>query len=146
MAMKPGAASDSWPEYSTTNMEEARMLLIPICEINSVCEFQNATGSVNSWIRKSICRPPPLDALAELGPEQALRAQHQHQEKRRKRDPRAHVAAEQHDRQHLDRAQQVAAENSAWDAAHATEHDHSQAAHLDAVSPDVRADVAQRDA
>jgi hypothetical protein len=27
--------------------------LIPICAIRSVCEFQKATGSLNSWMKKS---------------------------------------------------------------------------------------------
>jgi hypothetical protein len=48
MAMNPGAARESWPEYRTMNIDEAMMLLIPICAIRSVCEFQKATGSVKS--------------------------------------------------------------------------------------------------
>ena len=34
-------------------MDDARMLLIAICEIKRVCEFQKPIGSVTSWIRKS---------------------------------------------------------------------------------------------
>jgi hypothetical protein len=52
-AMNPGAARDSCPEYRTINMEDARMLLIPICAIRSVCEFQKPTGSLKSWMKKS---------------------------------------------------------------------------------------------
>jgi hypothetical protein len=36
------------------NIEDAMMLLIPICAISSVCEFQKATGSLKSWMKKSI--------------------------------------------------------------------------------------------
>jgi hypothetical protein len=54
IAMKPGAARDSWPEYRTMNIEAAMMLLIPIWAIRSVCEFQKATGSLKSWMKKSI--------------------------------------------------------------------------------------------
>jgi hypothetical protein len=53
VAMKPGAARESWPEYRTMNIEDARMLLIPICAIRSVCEFQKPTGSLKSWMKKS---------------------------------------------------------------------------------------------
>jgi hypothetical protein len=73
--MNPGAARESCPEYRTTNIDDARMLLIATCEINNPCEFQKRTGSVNSWIRKSMSK-----ALAELSAEQSLRAQDQHQE------------------------------------------------------------------
>jgi len=53
MAMKPGAARDSCPEYRTMNIDEAMMLLIPICAIRRVCEFQKATGSVKRCMKKS---------------------------------------------------------------------------------------------
>jgi hypothetical protein len=36
------------------NIDNAIMLLIPTCAINSVCEFQKPIGSVKSWIKKSI--------------------------------------------------------------------------------------------
>src|SRR5438445_1648643 len=140
--MNPGAASESCPEYRTTNIDDARMLLIAICEINSVCELQKPTGSVNSWIRKSTTRS---NTLAELGTEEALRPQHQHQEEGRKGDTGAHVAAQQDHRQHLDRAQEVTTQDGPGDAAHPAEHDHREAADLDAVTADVAADVAERD-
>jgi hypothetical protein len=53
MAMKPGAASESWPEYRTMNIEAAMMLLMPIWAMRRVCEFQNAIGSETSWMKKS---------------------------------------------------------------------------------------------
>src|SRR5690242_7234541 len=119
-AMNPGAANDSWPEYRTRNIEVASMLLIPIWAISSVCEFQKPTGSENSAKKKST----GLQPLAQARAEQALRTQHEHQEQGGKRDAASYAAAEGDRGQHLDQAEQVAAEHCAGDAAHAAEDDH----------------------
>jgi len=59
MAMKPGAARESWPEYKTMNIDNAMMLLIPTCAINSVCEFQQA-DRIGEELDKEVHRLDPL--------------------------------------------------------------------------------------
>src|SRR5579864_6326252 len=96
-------------------------------------------------MKKSI-RTLCLYALAKLSAEKALRAEDEHQEQRGKRHASPRVAAERHERRHLDQAEQVTSDDGAGHAAHTAQHDHGQAAHLDVVTPDVWADVAERDA
>ena len=65
MAMKPAKARESWPEKRIRNIEVARMPLMPIWAMSSVCEFQT-TGSVKSWMKKSI--RPVRAAARRTGP------------------------------------------------------------------------------
>ena len=70
------------------------MLLMPICAISSVCEFVEG-DRVGEELEEEIHGSDPL---AQLGAEQALRAQHQHQEEGGEGDAAAHVAAERDER------------------------------------------------
>src|SRR5258708_16607191 len=106
MAMKPGAASESWPEYRTMNIDAAMMLLMPICAIKRVCEFQNAMGSETSWMKQSTS-----DFFPKLRAEEALRPQDQHQEERSQCDAATRVASKGDNGANPDEAQQVAADH-----------------------------------